>query len=214
MHKIVIFGDSISTPLIGNGGYQKELQNLLQPDLLLNFAVAGSGAASCTPDSVLTVLQRHGADCAGADAVILWHGTNDWYWGSPMGALQTHDPSTYLGALECAVERLRAIAPEALPVFATPLYRFEMPSGTESAGDAWFTPNQAGATQADYDLAVRQAARAYGVSLADTRTLSGFCRQNSARFLPDGVHPGQDGCRILANIFAEHITRCLALRKV
>lgn len=214
MHKIVIFGDSISTPQIGNGGYQKKLQSLLQPDLLLNFAVAGSGAASCTPDNILDILQCRSTDCADADAVILWHGTNDWYWGSPIGALNTYDPSTYLGALERSAERLRTAAPNALLVFATPLYRFEMPSGGDAAGDAWFTPNQAGATQADYDLAVRLAARTYGISLAETRVLSGFCRQNSARFLPDRVHPGQEGCDILANIFAEHIARHLALRKI
>lgn len=86
MHKIVIFGDSISTPQIGNGGYQKKLQSLLQPDLLLNFAVAGSGAASCTPDNVLAILQCRSTDCADADAVILWHGTGRLQFGRAAGS--------------------------------------------------------------------------------------------------------------------------------
>ena len=213
IRKLVIFGDSISTPLIGDGGYEALLCRLLQPNELYNFAVPQSGASSVTPDHVMHILNLQSDACAGADVVILWHGTNDWYWGASVGKCGSRDGTTYIGAMELAIDRIRRYAPEALVITATPLYRHQAPDGSQISGDAWFIPNKAGATLADYDRALREVARAYSVPLVEMRVLTGFCEQNSERFLPDNVHPGTEGCDMIARIFAGQIEGLMSYRK-
>lgn len=214
IRKLVIFGDSISTPLIGAGGYEVLLQSLLKPKEFYNFAVPQSGASTVTPDHVLQILTRHGAVCEDADVVILWHGTNDWYWGAQIGRFGSQDGSTYIGALELAVRSIREFAPSAFIMTATSLYRWQAPDGCQTAGDAWFTPNKAGASLAEYDRALREVSQAYGAALVEMRALTGFCEQNCRRFLPDCVHPGKEGCDIIARIFAEHIERLMRYREM
>lgn len=214
IHKLVIFGDSISTPLIGDGGYEVRLWQLLAPREFHNFAVPQSGASVGTPDSVVKMLTLYGDVCDGADVVILWHGTNDWYWGAQPGNCGSQDGETYIGALELAIRNIRSHAPDALLVMATPLYRRQAPDGCQTEGDAWITPNKVGATLADYDSALRKAAQAYAVPLVEMRVLTGFCEQNCGRFLPDHVHPGKEGCDMIAGIFAEHIEHFMRYRKV
>lgn len=214
IEKLVIFGDSISTPLIGDGGYAALLRELLQPKELCNFAVAASGTSLVTPDNLLGVLQNHADDCNNADVIILWHGTNDWYWGSPVGQLGSFNDQTYIGALEKAITTIREHAPNALLVTATPLFRLQAPDGSETVGDAWFTKNKVGATLSDYEKALRDTAKAYCVPVVDARALTGFCAQNRTRFQPDDIHPGKEGCDILARIFAEHIKRFLSYKTI
>ena len=205
IRKMVILGDSISTPFIGDGGYEIQLRQLLAPREFHNLAVAQSGASTVTPDSVVKMLTLYAYVCEGADVVILWHGTNDWYWGAQIGSCGQQDDTTYIGALEIAIKNIRRYAPDSLLVMATPLYRREMPDGGQEAGDAWITTNKVGLTLADYERALRETAQAYAVPLVEMRALTGFCEQNSGRFLPDGVHPEKEGCDIIARIFAEHV---------
>lgn len=214
IRKLVIFGDSISTPLIGGGGYEVLLQQLLRTEEFYNFAVPQSGASAVTPDHVLKVLASHGDVCGGADAIILWHGTNDWYWGAQVGKCGIQDDTTYIGALELAIKNIRKAAPDALLIAATPLYRWQAPDGSQTSGDAWFTANKAGATLAEYDRALRDVAQAYVVPLIEMRILTGFCEQNCERFLPDHVHPGKEGCDVIARIFAQHIERLMRYRRL
>lgn len=211
LNKIVIFGDSISTTAIGNGGYEVGLRKALQPRTLLNFAVGESGASRGTPNCVLDVLSRHASDCTHADVVILWHGTNDWYWGRPIGELGNSQENTYLGALETAVAMIRKYAPKSIILFATPLFRHQAPDGSSVADDAWTLPNRAGLTLSEYDQAIRTAAHSLGAVLVETRESSGFCSKNMDQFLPDHVHPNQEGCAILADIFSASISKAVAL---
>lgn len=201
LQKLVIFGDSISTTQIGDGGYQAFLQPLLPGVTILNHAVAESGAASGTPNPVLQVLQRQSGDLAGAGAVILWHGTNDWYWGSPLGTPGRPDPSTYLGALELAGREIFRLAPQATLLFATPLFRWQAPDGGTTPGDARRLPNRQGLTLQAYDQAVRTAAARLGAVLVQTGAQSGFGPDTLAQYQPDGVHPNRAGCARLAKIF-------------
>ena len=203
IQKLVIFGDSISTQQIGEGGYQAPLQMQFPSVDILNFAVAESGASRRTPNNVLSVLDRHAAECTDADAVIVWHGTNDWYWGSPIGETESRDPDTYLGAMRLASEAIRRFAPSCGLIFATPLFRFQAPDGIAQEGDARAVPNKVGYTMLDYEQAVRRAAVLLDARLAETGHLSGFCFDTLEQFQPDHVHPNAAGCKRLAAIFAD-----------
>lgn len=201
LRKLVIFGDSISTTSVGEGGYQATLQRLLPEARISNHAVAESGASTRTPNHVLGVLDHYAADCSDADAVILWHGTNDWYWGSPIGQMGIAAPSTYLGALQLAANKIRSSKADTHLIFATPLFRFQAPDGCCTEGDARTTPNRLGLTLQAYEEAVRTAACLLDVRLAETARLSGFCRETMALYQPDHVHPNRAGCERLGHIF-------------
>lgn len=201
--KLVIFGDSISTPLVGNGGYAKHLQRYLPHLRIVNRAVAASAAGGGAAGSLLPVLQACAGEDADATAVLVWHGTNDWYWGTPVGAPESRDTQSYSGALYRAVCSLRKQMPNATLLFATPLYRWQAAEGCTQCGDAWFTENRIGKTQRHYAEALWAMAQALCVPVVDTRLLSGFHAENQPQRLPDGVHPDERGCRVLAQIFAD-----------
>lgn len=208
MNKLVIFGDSISTNLIGHGGYETPLKGLLGISNVVNCAVACSGAALCTPDSLVSVID--GCDLkqhSDAEAVILWHGTNDWYWGSPIGTLGSSDKHTFLGAMEYAVTRIKESLPKAKIVMATPLLRLEAPHGSDVMIEGHCNRSKVGFTLLDYSKAVLKLEEHLGICVVDMRRLTKFNRQNMNRYLPDGVHPSKQGCTRIAEIFAQYISK-------
>ena len=205
MKKLVIYGDSISTIECANGGYQSKLMPKIPFDVVCNHAVGASGLATGTPNNLISILEDPSKVHADADLVLLWHGTNDWYWGTPLGEETDIDPSTYYGGLKVAVERIRQAAPQAKIMAFTPLFRLQAPDGCEIEAEAYDNPNKIGLTLAAYrDALIRVGAR-YSFPVVDLRTLTNFNLYNYPIYMPDKVHPSESGCEVLATIMANHI---------
>ena len=205
MRKLVIYGDSISTTGCGEGGYQVKLTELLPFDTVCNHAVSASGLAKGTPNSLISVLEDDANLHADADLVLLWHGTNDWYWGTPLGCETDTDPYTYYGGLKTAVERIRQAAPQAKIMAFTPLFRIETPDGCDTQAEAYDNPNKLGLTLAAYRDALLKTGARYSFPVVDLRTLTNFNLYNYPVYMPDKVHPSKSGCDIIAGIMARHI---------
>ena len=49
-----------------------------------------------TPNSLISLLENQENLPKDADLIIIWHGTNDWYWGAPLGDIDSLDDSTFM----------------------------------------------------------------------------------------------------------------------
>ena len=199
----VIYGDSISTSEYPCGGYGIQLQQAMGIKTLHNHAIGASGLTEGTPNNLVQLLENPQNLHDDADLVILWHGTNDWYWGVPVGVPGTEDMQnrkTYVGALTEAVTKIRAAAPQARVLCMTPLCRRETPDGCTETGEAWLNPNKIGVPLRDYCDALEEMSRILCFPVLDLRRLTNFNPQNFHIYQPDGVHPSDAGHRVIADI--------------
>lgn len=201
----VIYGDSISTTEYGEGGYQELIKKALGMETVYNHAVSASGLSASTPNNLFSLLKNPQNLHSDADLIIIWHGTNDWYWGTPIGEMDSEDPTTFIGSAKYAIETIRKAAPEADIIWLTPMYRFQEPFGSAILSEAWENKNAAGCTQADYEKAIIDLSKKYCFPVIDMRRLTNFNSHNASRFLPDNIHPSKAGYIRIAKIIASHV---------
>lgn len=207
MMRLAIYGDSLSTGTHGDGGYLAALEKAFAPCELTNYAVGSSGCADGTPNGMVQILHRTEGKRAGADLILIWHGTNDWYWGTPLGSPDDCGEDTFWGAIHTVVNRLREENPQALLVWATPLYRHECPDGMKAAGDADRTPNRAGHCLFEYTRVLRDAADRLHFPLIETGRQAGIFAQNADLLLEDRVHPNAAGYRQIERVLCSELRR-------
>lgn len=214
INKLFIYGDSLSTGTHGEGGYEPALAAALRPGRIGNFSVGSSGLSRRTPRGMLEVLdgqeERGLLEEEGADVVLIWHGSNDWYWGTPLGEAADATEETFYGCIHQAVGRVRKRNPEALLLWATPLFRWERPFQGTEPGPAYELPNRAGATMLAYNEAVCRSAEREGFLLVPMRQLAGIHAENESRYLEDHVHPNRAGYERIEKIWIGWIRQALA----
>lgn len=203
---LVVYGDSISTGSHGSGGYLAALAELGE---VRNHAIGGSPLAPTAPGSLVEVLADPARLHADADVAVVWHGSNDWFWGSPLGDPDAPAAGSFRGALRRCVATLLAAAPGVRVLVPLPLPRFEAPAGTAVAGDAHTTPNRIGATLADYAAVLAEEAdRGYRVVDLAMAGLSIATPQ----LYEDRVHPNAAGYARIAGPLTAAVADLLAAR--
>jgi len=202
---IVIYGDSISTTSFGGGGYEKLLKDNLNTKKIYNHAISASGMAKPTPGGLVTLLEDEKYLHKDADLAIIWHGTNDWYWGAELGEAGKADENTFIGALEISVRKIREYTPQIKIIYLTPLYRCQVAVGCTELGEAYINKNIVGNTLKDYYDAITEASKRLCFPLVDMRTATNFNTCNSSVYMPDDVHPSKEGYEIIADILSNSI---------
>ena len=202
---LAIYGDSISTIEYGNDGYQEMLREALKPEKIYNHAVSATCLADTLPNSGIEVLGKAENHHPEAEVVILWYGTNDWYFGNPVGAEDSTDEKTFYGALHWAINILKSVNPQVKILLPTANLRWQAPDGVEETGNALYLKNKAGLTQVPYIEAVKKVGQEEGCRVIDMQAATGFTMEEMDRYFPDGVHPSQAGYEVIAKIFAEAI---------
>lgn len=197
-------GDSI-TEGYGTTGSEKTFHQLLKEKYGLkaawNYGISGTRIARQTVPSTENI--RHDLDFVlrvpgmdrTADAVVVFGGTNDYGHGdAAFGTLDSTDVYTFCGAVNVLVETLKQNFPSAKLIFMTPLHRLceENPSQSD------------GKTLADYVEALRAIYKKHGVFVIDLFEINPLDPANFS-FLPDGLHPNDEGHRILAELIAEKL---------
>lgn len=206
---LAIYGDSISTEEYGENGYAHLLQNALGLEKVYNHSIAATTLAAAVANSGIEVIQKKENRHPDADVVILWYGTNDWYFGNLPGEACSADVNTFNGALNAAVRILKEVNPAVKIILPTPNLRFQAPDGGEQEGDARVVPNKAGHTQGVYTQAVKAAGKRLGCTVIDMQEATGFTFDEMEKYFPDGVHPSKDGYEVISRIFAETITEAM-----
>ncbi len=211
LRKAVIYGDSISTGTHGKGGYEAKLKQSLQLAQIYNYSIGSSGLSTSTPDSMVALIKKDDKIPADADLVIIWHGTNDWYWGTQIGREGDTALNTFWGGIDYVVTRLRKKLPDARIVWGTPLYRWQAPHLTQRSGEAYALPNAVGYTLLDYANALEAASKRYGFNLIDFGRLTNIHKENESRYLEDRVHPNAEGYEVIHRIFYHEIQQICGL---
>lgn len=201
---VAIYGDSISTRDY-DGGYEPLLKSALSLDTVYNHSIGGSGLSLTTPDNLVSLLNAPERLHPDADLIILWHGTNDWYWGAPLGTPDSDDPATFYGALSFAVDTLRKSAPNAELVMMTPLPRWQVPDRCTECTEAYETKNAAGHTLRDYEQAIFSRSRSLCFPVVDLRTAANIHAYNHPHYLLDGIHPSAAGYEKINRILVNHL---------
>ncbi len=204
---LAIYGDSISLDSYPGGGWPSRVAAAIRPQQLYNHAIGASGLSSTTPNSTLTHLEQPQWQHPDADIALLWHGTNEWYWGAPVGTIGQMDASTYAGAIERTVSILRSINPQVRLVCMTPILRCQAPDGRTAlpVGEAWDTPNRIGATLRDYTDVLCEQSRRLCFPVIDLRTLTGFSPENKHLYYRDVAHPSDLGFDRIAELIVRHL---------
>lgn len=132
-----------------------------------------------------------------ADVVVVFGGVNDFGHGDvPFGTMEDRTQDTFYGALHNLYSRLIERHPQARLVVMTPLHFCEEDcvirnDGTTRAGRL-----------IDYVRIIREVAEYYSLPILDLYAASGLQPRVQAireRYMPDGLHPNDEGQRRLAD---------------
>jgi len=202
---LAVYGDSISTDGYEGGGWPQRIQSLLDFKAVYNHAIGASGLSSTTPNNTVQLLDDPNNLHPDADIVIVWHGTNDWYWGAPLGNGASEEEDTFAGAIFSAVRKLRLVNPEVKIVWMTPIFRHQPPNKSTSTAEGWESPNSAGFTLKDYDATVWEQSDRLSFPVIDLRRLTNFSVQNKHLYYRDIAHPSDKGFDLIADLIARHL---------
>lgn len=134
-----------------------------------------------------------------ADVVVVFGGTNDFGHGNaPFGEDTDREPESFIGACHYLFASLVIKYPASQIIVMTPLHR-----ETEDI------PNPVtGKVLSEYVEVIRRVAVEYGLSLLDTYSLCPIdprVKEDKKKYVPDGLHPCDDGHEIFAALLAQHI---------
>ena len=212
-YEMVFFGDSnlanYSGPLSVTG-----IVEALTGATTYNCGVGGLSAANYTGDDVTTgfettvsyfmgdktdafaghtqfcseVERFRNADHTGKKLVFfLGYGTNDYFFGTPLeNPEDPYDVTTYKGALNKAIERLKEAYPQAEIVVNVPIFTAAFGNGQDINSDV-------GGTLADYVDGAVQTATGNGLPYINHYIRLPMNELNYATYLEDGVHLSEHG---------------------
>ena len=134
-----------------------------------------------------------------ADVVVVFGGTNDFGNGqAPVGTFEDRDKRTFYGALHTLVQDLIKDYYDKTIVFITPLHRYN----EDSCIGTWKPDGVEQRPLKDYVQAVRDVCEYYSVPLLDLFASGELCGNTPEwylKYMPDGLHPNDEGHKILAN---------------
>lgn len=207
--KINFLGDSI-TEGAGTSSHDKMFTMLIEREygaICQNYGIGGTRIArQKTPteekwdrDFISRVPEMDND----ADIVVVFGGTNDFGHGdAPLGTMSDRTPYTFYGALHCLYTALTEKYPDVPVVILTPLHRWneDCPKGDNK-------PEPVG-TLKEYVNIIREVAEYYSLPVLDLFKESGLQPKIPViqqKYVPDGLHPNDDGNAILAHKIARFL---------
>ena len=134
-----------------------------------------------------------------ADVVVVFGGTNDFGNGqAPVGTFEDRNKCTFYGALHTLIQNLINNYYDKTIVFITPLHRYN----EESCVGTWKPDGVEQRPLKDYVQAVREVCEYYSVPVLDLFASGELCGNTPEwylKYMPDGLHPNDEGHKILAN---------------
>lgn len=203
--KINFLGDSI-TEGVGTSAPACRFTELIAKNygaVCRNYGISATRIAR--QQTVVSDVDRSDMDFCGrvasmdpdADILVIFGGTNDYGHGdAPIGTMSDRTVNTFYGALHVLYSSLIEKYPHALIVVLTPLHRCDEdnPSGeNRKAADV--------GALSDYVHIIRQVAEYYALPVLDLFAASGLQPRVPTikeLYVPDGLHPNDNGHKILA----------------
>lgn len=209
--KIVFLGDSITQGVGVNDPeniYANRVYRSLGFGEMKNYGISGTRLARQQRYPDYTWVPRWDDHCFSdrfeemdddADVVVVFGGTNDFGHGNaPFGEAADREPESFIGACHYLLASLVIKYPASHIIVMTPLHR-----ETEDE------PNpRTGKVLSDYVRVIRDVAEEYGLSLLDAYNrcpIDPRIPEHKEKYVPDGLHPCDDGHEIIAALLEEHI---------
>ena len=208
--KINFLGDSI-TEGAGTSSHDKMYTMLIEREygaICQNYGIGGTRIARQKNASAEEKFDRDFVSRvpemdADADIVVVFGGTNDFGHGdAPIGTMSDRTPYTFYGALHCLYTALIEKYPGVPIAVLTPLHRIteDIPTGDNK-------PAPVG-TLKEYVNIIREVAEYYSLPVLDLFKESGLQPKIPViqqKYVPDGLHPNDDGNAILAHKIARFL---------
>ena len=202
--KINFLGDSI-TEGAGTSGKEAVYHSLLKAEYGLsearNYGIGGTRIARQTEITSLVrdrdfILRAEMMD-KDADVVVVFGGTNDFGHGqAALGKMEDRDKRTFYGALHTLIRNLITDYYDKTIVFITPLHRHN-----EDGKGAWKPEGIEQRPLREYVYAVKEVCEYYSVPVLDLFScgeLTGNTPEWYRAYMPDGLHPNDEGHKIIA----------------
>ena len=206
MSNFLFLGDSITEGVNTSEGkiYWNYLSEMLDLSLAEPYGLAGSciSSASDMGTDIAPFVTRYKEIRKDADFIVVFGGTNDYGFNTPLGTEEDTSDISFYGALYEMLTGLRKEHPDAAIVFMTPLHRTGF-----SGVDYDRQRNDAGYSLYDYIDAIKIQCTKFEIPVIDTNTVYGLNPSDEDvknKYLTDGLHPNEEGHRILA----ERIASC------
>lgn len=193
--KAVFLGDSITEGcgvLDKQQIYLEEVKRQLHLREAVNYGIGGTRIAAQADDEGSAFSVRYTKMDDDADLVVVFGGTNDFGHGTaPIGSPNDEICTTYCGAWNVLLRGLIEKYPAAVIVMITPLHRDNETEVNRTTGF----------TLAEYVSLARAAAEEYSIPVLDLYRAGGIVpsiEANKQRYCPDGLHPNDEGHRLIA----------------
>jgi lysophospholipase L1-like esterase len=185
LKRLIIFGDSISTKSHGEGGYIRWLQERSDFDHVQSYAISASGLTDLTPNHMQKQILMHQEDIKRATHVLIWHGTNDYYYHVPRDEFEKQFIHIY--------HQLQELNPRLDIVCLTPILRFQALDQSSVAMNGFDSPNRAGYTLFDLEGLIIDLSSRLSISCINMRESTPFSMDNIDMYYEDRVHPNSLG---------------------
>lgn len=187
----ITYGEKVSSQ---SKVYASVLGKMLEAGQVYNYGLSGSAIAGNHP---ARFVDRFRAMAPDADLILVFGGTNDFGFHTPLGGMGDTTVDTFYGGLNLMMCEMMQRYPDAQIVFLTPLRRLRDTR-----------PNKAGNVLSEYAQAIRNMGQFYDIPVIDLYS-SGevYFLGNRSKYMKDGIHPGD----VAQQILAEYIYRNLIL---
>lgn len=202
---IAIVGDSITA----QGKYQPFVQSILNPKQIINWGVNGSRLTNHSTGSgndISLITRWTSFDITNVDVMTIFIGINDYSSSIPLGNIDTSiNDQEFYGAYKTIIEGLLTSKPNLRLFLITPMVHYsENYNGTGSKIDGRIA-NGVGLKVIDYRNAVKNLGERYNLPCIDMFTLSGFNFKTLGYFTSDGLHPNDNGGKVIGKIISNFI---------
>lgn len=187
-------------------GYQREVKELLDIDDYDNISECGLTMAANSDgedglvNAICSTNNKHAKVCTIAI------GTNDVYFNTPLGQLQTdsavYDDKTFIGAYQKSIEYIQEQNSDMIIVLITPIQR-------DAMGFDNYTANDNGFILVDYVEAIKSIGDYYNLPVCDLYNNSGITMDNISEYTIDGLHPNNEGYRLMGVQIARTISEAM-----
>ena len=201
-------GDSLTEGYKNDGiSWADRLAALTQANTVNKYGIGGSTVSAYVDKNPMCVRFAYMDD--DADYIVIFAGNNDFTQSVPMGEENSQDINTFYGALNVMLSGLRDKYPHGKFLYVTPLrmWHYHHPKWNEDV--EYTSKNERGYTLLDYRNAIINRCEYYSIPYLDLyqQGLYGRTEKTRAAVYVDGLHPNDEGHRIIASQIAEALKR-------
>ncbi|MBC1401003.1 hypothetical protein HB904_13270 [Listeria booriae] len=182
---ILFMGDSITKGLRANIAYPSIVAKKLRLPTIQNGGISGVSIAPNNRATASILTQLETMNVSTITHVVIFGGTNDFYYNTPLGTEDSVDKKTFYGALNTLALKLKAQNKKMY--FITPMWRSRQSANDNKNADSY--PNDLGIYLKDYGTAIKNIAHKYNAPYLDLYNEKSMYEH----LLPDGIHPNDEG---------------------